>query len=321
MRDDRSGDPQVGVGGIRTRSRCRVWPGYHAAGADLERRRNARGVGEEAAARRAVRAPRRDERREGDVEEVDRADVDVPALSGSSRIRLVRLHPLAVVDEVETGTEDIIGRPVFTLVARDVHRDVVEREVDEVDLVGERADHQVAVAAALAGSGRLRRKRRAEWHAKRLAEVGGLVEGAVPRLDEPLRRRDVDDVFERSAGVRIAIDDGRGLAAEPFVVDERGRREDVRRVGSRLHVATASAAARLVEQNRRVGYELDDVAAECSWNENEAGRRYSQQARPPRESFHVSLPCWRQRPPGRLAWATLYSVALFGIQGQLLHRN
>src|SRR5436853_302537 len=83
---------------------------------------------------------------------------------------------------METGADDVIGRPVLSLVARDVHRDVVEREVDEVDLVRERADDKMAVAAPLAGPDGLRREWRAERDAEGLAKVVGLVKGAVPRL-------------------------------------------------------------------------------------------------------------------------------------------
>src|SRR2546427_8489806 len=115
----------------------------------------------------------------------------------------------------------------------------------------------MAVAAALTGPGRLRGEWSSEGNTERLTQIVGLVEGAVPRLDEALRRRDIDCVPEAWSGIRRALCRGREgvpvnyyrwLAAETFVVNECSGRENVGR-RRRGRISTAAAAARLIQQN------------------------------------------------------------------------
>src|SRR5438094_2474576 len=148
---------------------------------------------------------------------------------------------------------------------------MVEREVDEVDLVRERADGLMTVAAALATCDILRGCRDVGRDAEGLLEVVGLVEVAVAREDKALRRRLVGNVpwrtwrrvwrpgtpeLPRCEGISIHND--RRLAAEALIVDERGRREDVCRARRRLYVATAATTAALIEQDGCARYKLDD---------------------------------------------------------------
>src|SRR2546422_2560663 len=126
----------------------------------------------------------------------------------------------------------------------------------------------MAIAAALASPYRFGRKRCAKRDAECLTQVGGLVEGAVPGLDEALRCRDIDRVPEAWSGIRralgrgregVPVNDYRRLAAEAFVVNECSGREDVRRRRRRGRIPTAAAAARLVQQNCGARLEFDDV--------------------------------------------------------------
>src|SRR3989449_7330809 len=130
----------------------------------------------------------------------------------------------------------------------------------------------MAIAAALASPYRFGRKRCAKRDAECLTQVGGLVEGAVPGLDEALRRRDIDCVPEAWSGIRRALGRGRErvpvncyrrLAAETFVVNECSGRENVRR-RRRGRIPAAAAAARLVQQNRGIGDEFDAVCLALS---------------------------------------------------------
>src|SRR5207244_7752025 len=102
---------------------------------------------------------------------------------------------------------------------------VVGGEGDEVDLVWKGPDDEVAIAAPLASPYRFGRKRRVKRDAECLTQIGGLVECAVPGLDEALRRRDVDGVPEAWSGIRralrrgrerVPVNDYRRLAAKPF---------------------------------------------------------------------------------------------------------
>src|SRR3989475_1871057 len=311
VRSDRSGDPQVWIRWIRTRRRDKiVRRGIQGAGTYGECGGNTYGVGQEACRCRAVCAPRRDQRWEDGVEEIDRADVDIPALRHRSRVRLVRFHPLSVVEKVESGPDDIIGRPVLAFIGRDVHRYVVEGEVDKIDLVRKRPHDQVAVAAALTSPGRLRGEWSSEGNTERLTQIVGLVEGAVPGLDEALRRRDVDRVPEAWSGIRRALGRGRErvpvnyyrrLAAETFVVDERSGRENVRR-RRRGRIPAAASTARLVQQNRGVGYEFDDVCMALSkWERETEHHRHDEdheQDHKPGITRHFSHPPCRRSSTG-----------------------
>src|SRR5437762_3748888 len=127
---------------------------------------------------------------------------------------------------------------------------MVEREVDEVDLVRERTDRLMAVAATLATCDDLRCRRDMRGHAEGLLKIVGFVEVAVSRRDETLRRRLIGDIFKAGrlsgwtlgrwtcVGSRewIAIDDDGRLASKTLVVDERRWRENVCRARRRVRI-------------------------------------------------------------------------------------
>src|SRR2546428_569057 len=122
------------------------------------------------------------------------------------------------------------------------------------------ADGEVAIGGPRASPYRFGRKRCVKRDAERLTQIGGLVECAVPGLDEALRRRGGDGVPEGWSGIRRALRRGRErvpindycrLAAKPFVINESGRREDVRGRRRRGRISTAAAAARLIQQDCR----------------------------------------------------------------------
>src|SRR2546428_13516412 len=143
----------------------------------------------------------------------------------------------------------------------------------------------MAVAAALTGPGRLRGEWSSEGNTERLTQIVGLVEGAVPGLDEALRRRDVDRVPDAWSGIRralgrgrerVPVNDYRRLAAETFVVNECSGRENVGR-RRRGRIPAAAATARLVQQNRGVGYEFDDVCLALSkWQRETEHHRHDE---------------------------------------------
>ena len=211
---------------------------------------------------------------------------------------LVGLDPLAIVEEVRAAAE-LVTLPVLAQIRRRVQRYAAEREVDEVDAVRHGTDDEVAVTSASGRSSGIRREWGVRWDPEGLAEVVRLVEGAVVRLDDPLRRRGVDEVARSASRARtpeltrrerIAIDDDGRLAPETLVVHERGRREDVRRVGCRFRVPAATATGRLVEQYCCVGHEVGDVAERPRYDEKKTACEYrGENAGPATKLFHVSL--------------------------------
>src|SRR3989442_2946359 len=168
----------------------------------------------------------------------------------------------------------------------------------------------MAVTAALTGPDRLRGEGSSEGNAERLPQIVRLVEGAVPRLDEALRRRDIDCVPEAWSGIRRALGRGRErvpvncyrrLAAETFVVNECSGRENVGR-RRRGRIPTAAATARLVQQNRGVGYEFDDVCLALSkWQRETEHHRHDEdheQDHKPGITRHFSHPPCRRSSTG-----------------------
>src|SRR5439155_21058917 len=139
---------------------------------------------------------------------------------------------------------------------------MVEREVNEVDLVRERTDRLMAVAATLATCDDLRCRRDMRGHAERLLEIVGFKKVAVSWKDETLRRRLIGNIpwrtrrcvwrpgtaeLPRREGV--PVDNDRRLAAETLVVDERGWRENIGRARRRFCVAAITATRALIEHD------------------------------------------------------------------------
>jgi hypothetical protein len=156
-------------------------------------------------------------------------------LRRSGRVSLVRFHPLSVIEKGTNRAGSIIGHPSFAEIGGNIHRNVTEGEVDEVDLVRELAHDLMTVATALARQCSLRGCRRVRRHSERLLDVIGLKKVAVAREDKALRRRLVSNVpwrtrrcvwrpgtAELSRREGVSIHDDRGLAAEALVVDEGG---------------------------------------------------------------------------------------------------
>src|SRR2546426_1610692 len=168
----------------------------------------------------------------------------------------------------------------------------------------------MAVTAALTGPDRLRGKGSSEGNTERLPQIVRLVEGAVPGLDKTLWRRDIDRVPEAWSGIRralgrgcegISVNDYRRLAAEAFVVNECSGRENVRR-RRRGRIPTAATAARLVQQNRGVGYEFDDICLALSkWQRETEHHRHDEdheQDHKPGITRHFSHPPCRRSSTG-----------------------